>query len=250
MSQPAAPSLPEPMPRTENFLRRIVVGPAFSAFTRLTVEGHEHVPATGPAMIASNHQSYLDSIVIPIAARRPVRFIAKAEYFTGTGVMGAINRLWFGGMGAIPVDRADPRAAVRSLELAEEVLRAGGAFGIYPEGTRSRDGRLHRGRTGIARIAIATGAPIIPCAITGTADVQGPDEKGIHRAKVTVRFGPAIDVASLQAQFTKAKLLRAITDATMDAIGDMSPQERSGRYASDVNAEIAAREAGETLGDA
>lgn len=200
MSQPAehGPNLPEPMPRTERFLRRLVVGPAFGALTRLRVDGAQHVPATGPAMIASNHQSYLDSIAIPIAAGRPVRFIAKAEYFTGTGVMGAINRAWFGGMGAIPVDRNDPRAAVRSLELAEEVLRAGGAFGIYPEGTRSRDGRLHRGRTGIARIALATGAPIIPCAIIGTADVQGPDELRIRPGRVTVRFGPAIDVAALR----------------------------------------------------
>ena len=118
------------------------------------------------------------------------------------------------------------------------MLRRGDAFGVYPEGTRSPDGRLHRGRTGVARMAVSTGATLVPCAVIGTDKVQPPGSNGFRPAKVTVRFGPAIDVAGLQTQYQKAALLRAVTDSVMDAIGDLSGQERSGLYASDVKASL------------
>lgn len=223
----------------DGFMRYVVIGPALYLMARPTVRGREHIPPEGsPAIIASNHLSFSDSMVIPLASGRRVSFLGKAEYFQGTGVKGAFLRSWMRSFGTIPVERADARAAAESLQIAERVLDQGGAFGIYPEGTRSRDGRLHRGRTGVARLALSSGAPIIPCGLVGTAGLQPPDARVPRPAKITITFGPAIDVASLQSRYRKAALLRAITDAVMDAIGDMSLQERSGRYASDVNAEL------------
>mgnify|MGYP000887920119 CR=1 FL=1 len=223
----------------DGLMRYVVIGPVVKGMTRMTVTGRDHIPPEGrPAIIASNHLSFVDSMVIPLASGRRVSFLGKAEYFRGTGLKGAFVKSWMRSFGTIPVEREDARAAAESLHIAERVLAEGGAFGIYPEGTRSRDGRLHRGRTGVARLALTTGAPIIPCALTGTQDVQPPEARLPRPARVTVSFGPPIDVATLQAQFVKAKLLRAITDAVTDAIGAMSGQERSGRYASDVNAEL------------
>lgn len=216
----------------EWLLRRVLVGPPLRAWLRLHVEGREHIPTTGPVIIASNHLSFIDSIVIPIAAGRKVGFLGKAEYVQGSGVRGWVRRLWFGEFGGmIPVDRADARAAARSLELAEEHLAKGGAFGIYPEGTRSRDGLLHKGRTGVGRLALASGAPVVPCALIGTDKVQPVDAKGIRPHKVTVRFAPPVDVAALEEQFVKGRLLRAITDETMDAIAARTDQPRSDEYA-------------------
>ncbi len=216
----------------EWLLRRVVVGPPLRAWVRLRVEGAEHVPTTGPVIIASNHLSFIDSLVIPLAAGRKVGFLGKAEYVTGTGITGWLGRLWFGEFGGmIPVDRSDARAAARSLELAEEHLATGGAFGIYPEGTRSRDGQLHKGRTGVGRLALASGAPVVPCALIGTDRAQPVDARGIRPHRVTVRFAPPIDVAALESQHVKGKLLRAITDEVMDAIAERSGQTRSGDFA-------------------
>lgn len=216
----------------EWLLRRVLVGPPLRAYLRLEVEGREHVPATGPVIIASNHLSFVDSMVIPLAAGRKVGFLGKAEYLQGTGLLGWVKRLWFGEFGGmIPVDRSDARAAARSLELAEEHLATGGAFGIYPEGTRSRTGMLHKGRTGVGRLAVASRAPVVPCALIGTDRVQPAGAKGLRPHKVTVRFAPPVDVAALEADLVKGKLLRAITDETMDAIAARSGQVRSAEYA-------------------
>ncbi|XVX22155.1 lysophospholipid acyltransferase family protein [Actinomycetota bacterium] len=216
---------------------RLFIGPPLRLATRLRVEGREHLPATGPAIIASNHLSFVDSMVIPLASGRMVHFLGKIEYFQGEGLSGRLTKAFHEASGTIGVDRSDPRAAAASMKVSEQVLRDGGAFGIYPEGTRSPDGRLHRGRTGVARLHVATGAPIIPCAVEGTDRVQPPGTNGFRPAKVTVRFGPPIDVEPLHAAYVKAALLRAITDATMESIGALSGQEQSGRYASDVKAE-------------
>lgn len=217
----------------EWFLRRVAVGPPLRAYLRLDVEGREHVPATGPVIIASNHLSFVDSMIIPLAAGRRVGFLGKAEYVTGTGAKGWAKRLWFGEFGGmIPVDRDNPRAAAHSLEVAEEHLRAGGAFGIYPEGTRSRDGRLYKGKPGVGRLAVATGAPVVPCALIGTDKVQPIGAKGLRPRRVTVRFAPPVDVAGLAEQHVKARLHRAITDAVMDAIAQRSPQVRADELAS------------------
>ena len=220
-------------------MRYVLIGPPLKLLTGLHVEGRENVPREGSLIVASNHLSFIDSIVIPLASGRQVHFLGKAEYFTGSGLRGAAVAWFHRTAGTIPVDRGDPRAAAASLELAEEVLRGGEAFGVYPEGTRSPDGRLHRGRTGVARMALSTGATLLPCAVIGTDKVQPPGSNGFRPARVTVRFGPAIDVAGLSARYQKGALLRAVTDATMDAIGELSGQERSGLYASDVKAAAA-----------
>lgn len=221
-------------------MRHVLIGPPLALFTGLTVEGRGNVPPTGALIVASNHLSFIDSIVIPLASGRQVHFLGKSEYFEGTGLRGAAVRWFHSTAGTIPVDRSDPRAAAASLEMSEDVLRQGEAFGVYPEGTRSPDGRLHRGRTGVARMALSTGATLLPCAVIGTDHVQPSGSNGFRPAKVTVKFGVPVDVAGLSARFQKAALLRAITDATMDAIGELSGQERSGLYASDVKAAMEA----------
>ena len=136
-----------------------VVPPVAKAVWRPTVTGLEHVPRSGAVILASNHLSFVDSVVIPVVAPRKVVFLAKSDYFTGTGVRGALQRAWFEGLGMLPVDRDDTKAAIASLDTALEVLGRGEAFGIYPEGTRSRDGRLYRGRTGVAHLALTAGLP-------------------------------------------------------------------------------------------
>jgi len=149
-----------------------VLSPIARVIWRPVIEGRENVPLSGPVILASNHLSFIDSMVIPLVAPRRVLFLAKAEYFTGTGVRGAINRWLFTSLGSIPVERDDTRTAQASLDAALGVLRQGEAFGIYPEGTRSRDGRLYRGRTGVARLSVAAGVPIVPVGMLGTEKVQ------------------------------------------------------------------------------
>ena len=149
-----------------------VLKPLTHLLYRPTILGAHNVPPTGGVILASNHLSFIDSFAIPLAAPRHVRFIAKQEYFTGTGIGGSLQRGFFEGIGAIPVDRHSSRAAQESLDLALEVLHGGGAFGIYPEGTRSPDGRLYKGKTGIARMALEAGCPVIPVAMIGTDKAQ------------------------------------------------------------------------------
>ncbi len=188
-----------------------------------------NVPRSGGVILASNHLSFIDSFAIPIAAPRPVSFLAKSEYFTGTGVGGAVRRSFFEGIDAIPVDRHSSRAAQESLAAALEVLRAGRAFGIYPEGTRSRDGRLYKGRTGVAWLALTAGVPIVPVGLRGTQDVQPIGNNVPRLASVTVSFGRPIEPAGY-ADLPAAKARRALTDAVMDAIAALSGQERADGY--------------------
>ena len=206
-----------------------VISPLARAVWRPEVSGLHHIPATGPVIIASNHLSFIDSFAIPIVVPRQVSFLAKDEYFTGTGVAGTLQRHFFEGTGAIPVDRHSSRAAQESLDAALEVLRAGRAFGIYPEGTRSRDGRLYRGRTGVAWLALTSGAPVVPVGLRGTQDVQPVGSNRPRRARVTMRFGPALDPAAY-ADLPAGRARRELTDAVMDAIAELSGQERAEGY--------------------
>ncbi|MFB9731591.1 MULTISPECIES: lysophospholipid acyltransferase family protein [Ornithinimicrobium] len=207
-----------------------VVTPLATAIFRPEVVGTEHVPATGPVVLASNHLSFADSVVIPLTAPRQVAFLAKSDYFTGSGLKGWISREWFTGVGAIPVDRDDPRAAQRSLDLALAHLRSGGAFGIYPEGTRSRDGRLYRGRTGVAWLALQAGCPVVPVALTGTDRIQPVGARFPRRAKVRVEFGAPIPVEGRFDGVPLGRARRRLTDEVMAAILAMSGQEWAGEY--------------------
>lgn len=209
---------------------RGMINPIAKGVWRPTVTGREHVPLTGGVILASNHLSFIDSFAIPIVAPRPVSFLAKADYFTGTGVRGAVSRHFFRDVAqAIPVNRRSSRAAQESLDLALEVLREGRAFGIYPEGTRSRDGRLYRGRTGVAFLALTAGVPVVPVGLNGTADVQPVGSRLPRRAKVVIRFGPPIHPDSYLGM-PAGKARRKLTDDVMDAIAALSGQERATDY--------------------
>jgi 1-acyl-sn-glycerol-3-phosphate acyltransferase len=207
-----------------------VVPPLLRAVWRPDVQGLENVPRTGGVILASNHLSFVDSVVIPSVAPRTVVFLAKSEYFTGTGVRGAVQRAWFEALGMLPVDRDDTKSALESLDVALEVLRRGDAFGIYPEGTRSRDGRLYRGRTGAAHLALTAGVPIVPVGLRGTERIQ-PIGSNIPRlVKVHVTFGTAIDPRGRYDGVPLGKARRQLTDEVMAAIQAITGQEESGVY--------------------
>ena len=163
-------------------ITRWIVGLIFRVFWRPRVEGLENIPESGPVIIASNHLSFIDSVVIPLAVPRRVRFLAKAEYFTGRGLRGRGTALFFHLIDAVPVERTGNRDSMRSLESALAVLYEGSAFGIYPEGTRSRDGRLYRGRTGVGWLALTSGAPVVPVGLIGTDRVQPVGARGVRIA--------------------------------------------------------------------
>ena len=207
-----------------------VVPPLAKAVWRPTVIGLENVPATGPVILASNHLSFADSVVIPVVVPRKVVFLAKSDYFTGTGVRGAISRGWFTGLGMLPVDRDDSKAALASLDTALEVLGRGEAFGIYPEGTRSRDGRLYRGRTGVAHLALTAGVPVVPVGLTGTERLQPVGARLPRIVPITVRFGEPIEVAGRYDGLPPGRARREVTDEIMAAVQALSGQEPAGVY--------------------
>lgn len=207
-----------------------VVPPLARAVWRPVVEGLDNVPHTGPVIVASNHLSFADSLVIPIVAPRKVVFLAKADYFTGAGLKGAALRAWFDGLGMIPVDRDDTKAAIASLDTALEVLGRGEAFGIYPEGTRSRDGRLYRGRTGVGHLALTSGAPVVPVGLEGTQHLQPVGARVPRLAKVTVRFGEPLSFEGRFDGVPTGRARREITDEVMAAIQRLSGQQEAGVY--------------------
>jgi 1-acyl-sn-glycerol-3-phosphate acyltransferase len=207
-----------------------VVEPLAKVIWRPTVEGLHNLPENGPVIVASNHLSFADSLVIPIVAPRRVTFLAKAQYFNGTGIKGAVSRGFFGGLGMIPVDRDDTRAALASLDIALDVLSEGGAFGIYPEGTRSLDGRLYRGRTGVAHLALTSGAPVVPVGLAGTQDIQPVGSNLPRLAKVTVRFGEPLHFQQRYDGVPAGRARREVTDQVMNAIQKLSGQQFAGVY--------------------
>ena len=207
-----------------------VVPPLAKAVWRPTVIGLDNLPLTGPVIVASNHRSFADSMVIPFVVPRKVVFLAKEDYFTGTGVKGALVRGWFEGIGMVPVDRDDTKAALASLDIALDVLGRGEAFGIYPEGTRSRDGRLYRGRTGVAHLALTSGAPVVPVGLSGTEHLQPVGSTLPRLARVTVRFGAPLrlrgPVRRCAARSRPARGDRRV----MNEIQKLSGQEFAGVY--------------------
>ncbi len=209
---------------------RSVVAPVARAIYRPRVEGRHHVPKYGAVILASNHLSFIDSVVIPIVAPRPVVFLAKVEYFTGSGLKGAATRTWFTAIGSIPVTRGDNRAAQTSLDAALSLLGAGDAFGIYPEGTRSRDGRLYRGHTGVGWLALTAGVPVVPVALIGTDKIQPVGSRLPRLHRITVRFGAPLRFDPARMPSPPARARRQVTDAVMDAIAELSGQDRAAGY--------------------
>jgi 1-acyl-sn-glycerol-3-phosphate acyltransferase len=208
---------------------RTVLAPVARLIYRPVIEGREHIPGTGPVLLASNHLSFSDSFVIPLVAPRRVAFLAKSEYFTGKGLRGLWVRWLFTATGAVPVRRGAHGAAQEALDSAMEILNDGHAFVIYPEGTRSLDGRLYRGRTGVAWLALTAGCPVVPVALSGTQDIQPVGSRLPRIRKITVRFGEPLDFSHLQGA-KPGPARREATDAIMAAIHELSGQELARRY--------------------
>ncbi|ASW56286.1 1-acyl-sn-glycerol-3-phosphate acyltransferase [Plantactinospora sp. KBS50] len=209
---------------------KLTVGTSMRVAWRPTVEGLENVPATGGAIFASNHLSVADELFLGAVVPRHLAFWAKSDYFTGTGFKGWVSKFVLTGLGAIPVERAGGRAALSAFDAAIPVLRAGDLVAVYPEGTRSPDGRLYRGRTGVARLALAAGVPIIPVGVTGTQKVQ-PIGKRVPKPGVrgvVVRFGKPLDFTG---RSDDRSSLRAVTDEVMAEIQRLTGQEYVPRYA-------------------
>lgn len=211
------------------FVSRAFLAPVARVVFQPKVLGKGNVPKSGAVLIASNHLSFIDSVVITLVAPRSVSFLAKAEYFTGNGFKGWVSRSFFTSIGAIPVERAAGQAAQAALNDGLGVLEDGGAFAIYPEGTRSRDGRLYRGRTGVAWLALTSGATVIPVALTGTEDLQPVGSRVPRLAKVTVQFGAPLALAK-HGDATSGRARRHATDEIMAAIQAMSGQELADEY--------------------
>jgi 1-acyl-sn-glycerol-3-phosphate acyltransferase len=212
---------------------RFTVGPVVRGLFRPWTDGLEHIPDTGAAILASNHLSVADSLFLPIVVSRDITFLAKAEYFVGDGLKGRMTAAFFRGIRQIPVERGNGRAALNALDIALRVLEDGGLFGIYPEGTRSPDGKLHRGHAGIARIALDAKVPVIPVAMINTDKVQ-PIGARLPRLghAIGVRVGAPLDYTDRAGGPRNPRMLREITDDIMAHIRRLSGQDYVDRYAS------------------
>lgn len=214
------------------FLKWIALGPWLRVVFRPRVYGAENVPPEGPAILASNHLSYADWLFMPLTLPRRVTFVAKAEYFTGKGLKGWLQKTFFAGSGQVPIDRSGGGAAEGAIISAKRVLAEGELFGIYPEGTRSHDGKLYRGKVGVARLALESKVPVIPVAVLGTDVVAPPGKKFGRFTRPVVRFGAPLDFSRYDGMESDRYILRSITDEIMYEIMRLSGQEYVDMYAS------------------
>ncbi|QIQ05988.1 lysophospholipid acyltransferase family protein [Streptomyces liangshanensis] len=227
-------------------LKYVLLGPLLRLLFRPRIEGLEHIPADGPAIVAGNHLSFSDHFLMPAILKRRITFLAKAEYFTGPGVRGRLTAFFFRSAGQIPVDRSGKEAGQAAIREGLGVLAEDELLGIYPEGTRSHDGRLYKGKVGVAVMAIKGRAPVVPCAMVGTFEIQPPGQKVPRIKQVTIRFGEPMDFSRYEGLEDQKAAIRAVTDEIMYAILELSGQEYVDRYAADVKAEAAKAEATRT----
>ena len=221
-------------------LKYVVLGPVLKCVFRPDVEGLQHVPGSGPVILACNHLSFSDSIFTPLLVNRRVTFVAKAEYFTGKGIKGWLMRQFFVSTGTIPVDRSGGKAARAALDTQLRVLRSGNIAGIYPEGTRSPDGRLYRGKTGVARLALESGAPVVPVALLNTDEIQ-PTGKLIPKVKrVKIRFGAPLDFSRYAPSVGDRFVERAVTDEIMYELMTLTGRPYVDVYAASLKTAIVA----------
>ena len=225
------------------FLKRIALGPLLKFVFRPQTEGADHVPEQGAAILASNHLSYADWLFMPLTLARRVTFVAKAEYFNTPGVKGWFQKQFFSGAGQVPIDRSGASAAEGALSAAKRILGDGDLFGIYPEGTRSHDGKLYRGKTGVARLALETKVPVIPVAVVGTDVVAPPGKKFGSIVRPVVRFGAPLDFSRYYGMENDRYILRSITDEIMYEIMRLSGQEYVDKYATQAKEESKKAEA-------
>ena len=216
------------------FLKTFILGPLLRVLFRPWVRGMDNIPASGAAILASNHLSFSDSIFLPLQSRRPVVFLAKSEYFTGKGIKGGLVRWFFLATGQLPIDRSGGKASEASLNTGLRVLDQGQLLGIYPEGTRSPDGRLYRGRTGIARMVLEAKVPVIPVAMIDTEKVQPIGKRLPRIRRVGIVIGKQLDFTRFEGMEGDRIVLRAVTDEIMYELMKLSGQEYVDAYASSV----------------
>ena len=214
--------------------------PILKAAYKPWIRGKENIPTSGPAILASNHNAVWDSVFLPMMLDREVVFMGKADYFTGTGAKGWVTKEFMRAVGTIPVDRSGGRASEGALKAGLDRLASGELFGIYPEGTRSPDGRLYRGKTGVARLALLSGAPVIPVAMIGTHAAQPIGQKIPSRTNIGMVIGEPLDFSRYKGLHKDRFDLRAITDEIMYNLMLLSGQEYVDLYAADVKAKLAA----------
>lgn len=215
-------------------MKHIVVGPLLLSIFRPWVVGLEKIPGEGPVILASNHLSFIDSIFLPLVVDRPVVFLAKSEYFTGKGLKGWATRLFFQATGQLPIDRSGGKASEASLNTGLRVLSEGRILGIYPEGTRSPDAKLYRGRTGVARMVLESGAPVIPVAMIGTAEVMPIGTRLPRVRRVGIILGEPLDFSRFHGFEGDRFVLRSVTDELVYELQRLSGQEYVDVYASSV----------------
>ncbi|NMO03345.1 1-acyl-sn-glycerol-3-phosphate acyltransferase [Gordonia sp. TBRC 11910] len=212
----------------------VLMGPILRLIGRPKVEGLENIPASGPAILASNHLAVVDSFYLPLMVPRRIYFLAKSEYFTGTGLKGGFQRWFFSSSGQIPIDRSGADAAAGALLSARRMLDKGELMGMYPEGTRSPDGRLFKGKTGLARIAMETGVPVIPVAMIGTDDLNPPGTTIPRLARITVKVGKPLDFSRFDGMTGNRFIERAVTDEIMYELMQLSGQQYVDVYAASL----------------
>ncbi|MEU6737374.1 lysophospholipid acyltransferase family protein [Streptomyces physcomitrii] len=223
-------------------LKYVLLGPFLRLAFRPRIEGLEHVPEEGAAIVAGNHLSFSDHFVMPAILKRRITFLAKAEYFTGPGIKGRLTAAFFHSVGQIPVDRSGKKAGQAALREGLGVLGKGELLGIYPEGTRSHDGRLYKGKVGVAAMALKAGVPVVPCAMIGTFEAQPPGQRLPSLRRIAIRFGEPLDFSRYAGMEDERVILRAVTDEIMYAILRLSDQEYVDEYAAVVKAEEAAEQ--------
>ncbi|AZM78999.1 1-acyl-sn-glycerol-3-phosphate acyltransferase [Streptomyces sp. G3] len=224
-------------------LKYVLLGPLLRVVFRPRIEGLDHVPGSGAAIVAGNHLSFSDHFLMPAVLKRRITFLAKAEYFTGPGLKGRLTAFFFRSAGQIPVDRSGKEAGQAAIREGLGVLGRGELLGIYPEGTRSHDGRLYKGKVGVAVMALRAGVPVVPCAMIGTFEAQPPGRKIPKLHPVVIRFGEPLDFSRYAGMEGEKAVLRAVTDEIVYAILSLSGQEYVDRYAADVKAEEARKAA-------
>ena len=213
------------------FMKTIVAGPLLRTLFRPRLEGVENIPGTGPVILASNHLSFIDSVILPLVIKRRIYFLAASTYFEGRG-LGKWFVAWFlRATGMIPIDRSGGKASEASLKAGMSVLTKGDVLGIYPEGSRTRDGKLHRFRTGVARMALESGAAVVPVAMIDTDKVMPSEGDGrVRIQRIGISFGPPLDFDEFYGKDRDHATLRIMTDRIMDAVLAMSGQEYSDEY--------------------
>lgn len=220
-------------------MKHAILGPPLRTLYHPEVEGIEHIPAEGPAILASNHLSFSDSFFLPMVVNRRITFLAKSDYFTGPGVKGWLTKQFFSGVGQVPVDRSGGAASMAAIDTGVGILREGNLLGIYPEGTRSPDGRLYRGRTGPARMALAAPAPVIPVAMIGTNKIQPTGKKIPSLYPLQIRIGAPLDFSRYEGMADDRFVLRSMTDEIMYELMMLSGQEYVDIYATKAKELIA-----------